>query len=141
MSIDELRAIARGDEEKIPLPLRLVLDVDDLSNLELLDGEGHLIRRWERPDRADYGRIGDEVSRLATEFAERPSKTETSSPEDGPTVPEPDRIGTRSESPNGARFVEIAERIAREGGIPSIPDPVAWQREIRQERTFPGFES
>jgi hypothetical protein len=32
------------------------------------------------------------------------------------------------------------QRIADRGGIPSIPDPVAWQREIRQDRPLSGRE-
>jgi CO/xanthine dehydrogenase Mo-binding subunit len=32
------------------------------------------------------------------------------------------------------RFIEIADQIAKSGGIKSIPDPVAWQREQRKDR-------
>ena len=42
--------------------------------------------------------------------------------------------------PNGKRAVEILKRIADRGGIRSIPDPVAWQREIRKDRPLPGRE-
>ena len=36
--------------------------------------------------------------------------------------------------------VDALERIARRGGIKSIPDPVAWQREVRRDRVLPGRE-
>jgi hypothetical protein len=32
------------------------------------------------------------------------------------------------------------ERLAARGGIRSIPDPVAWQREQRKDRPLPGRE-
>lgn len=38
------------------------------------------------------------------------------------------------------RRVEALERIAERGGIKSIPDPVAWQREMREDRPLPGRE-
>jgi hypothetical protein len=36
--------------------------------------------------------------------------------------------------------VEALERIARRGGIASIPDPVEWQREVRSDKPLPGRE-
>lgn len=38
------------------------------------------------------------------------------------------------------RRVEALERIAERGGIKSMPDPVAWQREMREDRPLPGRE-
>ena len=38
------------------------------------------------------------------------------------------------------RRVAALERIAARGGIKSIPDPVAWQREMREDRPLPGRE-
>ena len=38
----------------------------------------------------------------------------------------------------GARMKAALERIAARGGIQSIPDPVAWQREMREDRPLPG---
>jgi len=38
------------------------------------------------------------------------------------------------------RRVEALERLAAMGGIKSIPDPSAWQREIREDRPLPGRE-
>lgn len=38
------------------------------------------------------------------------------------------------------KMVAALERLARNGGIKSIPDPAAWQREIRQDRPLPGRE-
>jgi len=42
--------------------------------------------------------------------------------------------------PNGQRAMAALERIAENGGIQSIVDPVAWQREIRKDRPLPGRE-
>jgi len=38
------------------------------------------------------------------------------------------------------RRIEALERLAAMGGIKSIPDPSAWQREIREDRPLPGRE-
>jgi hypothetical protein len=38
----------------------------------------------------------------------------------------------------GQAMAEAMQRIADSGGIPAIPDPVAWQREIRRDRPLPG---
>ena len=40
---------------------------------------------------------------------------------------------------DGDRAVEILRRIAKRGTLAkAIPDPAAWQREIRQDRPLPG---
>jgi hypothetical protein len=39
-----------------------------------------------------------------------------------------------------ANAVSALEELARAGGIASIPDPAAWQREIREDRPLPGRE-
>jgi hypothetical protein len=39
-----------------------------------------------------------------------------------------------------ARAVAALARLAAEGGIQSIPDPAAWEREIRRDRPLPGRE-
>jgi hypothetical protein len=36
--------------------------------------------------------------------------------------------------------VEALAELAAAGGISSIPDPAAWEREIRQDRPLPGRE-
>lgn len=41
---------------------------------------------------------------------------------------------------NWEQAVNALRRIASRGGIRSIPDPVAWQREIRKDRPLPGRE-
>jgi hypothetical protein len=38
----------------------------------------------------------------------------------------------------GRAMAEALQRIADAGGVPAIPDPVAWQREIRRDRPLPG---
>lgn len=47
---------------------------------------------------------------------------------------------TKRSEPNGKRAMAILEKIADRGGIKSIVDPVAWQREIRKDRPLPGRE-
>ena len=44
----------------------------------------------------------------------------------------------RPRVPSGRKLADILRRLARENAVPSIPDPVAWQREIRQDRVLPG---
>jgi hypothetical protein len=48
---------------------------------------------------------------------------------------------TRDEEIWARQRVEALERLAALGGIKSIPDPVAWQREIRKDRPLPGREN
>lgn len=38
------------------------------------------------------------------------------------------------------RALAAFQRLRARGGIKSIPDPVAWQREQRQDRSLPGRE-
>ena len=38
----------------------------------------------------------------------------------------------------GREMAAALEDMAAQGGIESIPDPVAWQREIRQDPPLPG---
>lgn len=40
--------------------------------------------------------------------------------------------------PNGEAVAAAMQALADSGGIKSIPDPVAWQREIRRDRPLPG---
>jgi hypothetical protein len=47
---------------------------------------------------------------------------------------------SEQKKPNGKLAVEALEKLAAMGGIKSIPDPVAWQREIRKDRPLPGRE-
>jgi len=39
---------------------------------------------------------------------------------------------------SGRRMAEALERLALDGGVPSITDPVQWQREQREDREVPG---
>lgn len=39
---------------------------------------------------------------------------------------------------NGAKMAKLMAKMAKKGGIKSIPDPAAWQREIRKDRILPG---
>lgn len=39
----------------------------------------------------------------------------------------------------GEKMARCLEKLAKTGGIQGIPDPVAWQRELRKDRAiFPG---
>lgn len=40
----------------------------------------------------------------------------------------------------GAHMKAALDKLAEMGGIKSIPDPLAWQREIREDRPLPGRE-
>lgn len=43
----------------------------------------------------------------------------------------------KKKSVNGKKMVRSLEKLASLGGVKSIPDPVAWQREIRKDRKLP----
>ena len=38
----------------------------------------------------------------------------------------------------GEAMAAALQKIADAGGVPAIPDPVEWQREIRRDRPLPG---
>lgn len=42
--------------------------------------------------------------------------------------------------PDPVKALAALQRIADRGGIPSIPDPSAWQREIRKDKPLYGRE-
>ena len=48
--------------------------------------------------------------------------------------------GTADSAELRRQRVAALERIAARGGIKSIADPVAWQREMREDRPLPGRE-
>ena len=56
------------------------------------------------------------------------------------TVLPNDEDAARPHVPSGRGLVDILKRLARENPIPSIPDPVVWQKETRQDRALPGRE-
>lgn len=39
----------------------------------------------------------------------------------------------------GKAMARALEALARAGGIAAIPDPLEWQREVRQDRALPGW--
>ncbi len=45
-----------------------------------------------------------------------------------------------AQEPSGRRLATILNRLAQENTVPSIPDPVVWQKELRQDRELPGRE-
>jgi hypothetical protein len=62
---------------------------------------------------------------------------------DGPTPVEITILRTETEEERrarGRRAAEALQALADAGGISSIEDPVAWQREIRRDRPLPGRE-
>ena len=72
----------------------------------------------------------DEVPLLAT-FAETPVLV---------TLLPAKKSSRSDKAERGRRMKEALEALARLGGIKSIPDPVAWQREMREDRPLPGRE-
>jgi len=47
---------------------------------------------------------------------------------------------TLTQTASGPRMAEILQQMADRNALSQIPDPVAWQREIRQDRSLPGRE-
>ncbi|HET6575813.1 MAG TPA: hypothetical protein VFG68_19585 [Fimbriiglobus sp.] len=45
-----------------------------------------------------------------------------------------------SREERGKRMAAALERLAARGGVASIPDPLAWEREQREDRPLPGRE-
>jgi len=56
------------------------------------------------------------------------------------TVLPPLELAEGERRERGAGMAAALREIAARGGIRSIPDPVAWQREIREDRPLPGRE-
>ena len=54
------------------------------------------------------------------------------------SVWEEDRDELQDRKERRARAAAALREIAKRGGVPEIPDPVAWQREIRKDRPLPG---
>ena len=54
------------------------------------------------------------------------------------------KLDSKSEEPElsdeerSEKLYQLMEEMAASGGIESIKDPVAWQKEIRKERSLPG---
>jgi hypothetical protein len=49
--------------------------------------------------------------------------------------------GGVSDTERGSRMVAALTRIAERGGVEGIQDPVAWERETRQDRPLPGRQN
>ena len=45
---------------------------------------------------------------------------------------------TLREPERQAKIIQALEELAAQGGIQGIPDPVAWQRDVRADRELPG---
>lgn len=56
------------------------------------------------------------------------------------TVLEPSGMTESERRERGAGMAAALREIASRGGIKSIPDPVAWQREMREDKPQPGRE-
>lgn len=39
---------------------------------------------------------------------------------------------------DGARMARVLEKLAKLNPMPEVDDPVAWQRDIREDRALPG---
>ncbi len=44
---------------------------------------------------------------------------------------------TKDQLSNGKEVAALMQELAESGGLSAIKDPVAWQREIRQDRKLP----
>lgn len=118
--VSDIHELVRTDEQGAHLPLRLRSDEGGRRIVELLDySSGDLIRRWECDDDIDLAHLSIELLKQASGIASEPSASD----------PSPSRYGPA---------VAALERIAKRGGITSIPDPDAWLREIREDRPLPG---
>ncbi|NEN22780.1 hypothetical protein G3O08_04605 [Cryomorpha ignava] len=49
-------------------------------------------------------------------------------------------VRSKEEKVRSEKLYQLMTEMAKSGGIKSIPDPAAWQREIRKDRTLPGRE-
>jgi hypothetical protein len=58
----------------------------------------------------------------------------------GPTLVEITILHPETEEERRQFAVDALTELAEAGGIKSIPDPAAWQREIRRDRPLPGRE-
>ena len=58
------------------------------------------------------------------------SRTSDATPIEGERPPEVERPSRRA--------AEALRKLSEQGGFKSIPDPVAWQREIRKDRPLAG---
>jgi hypothetical protein len=55
------------------------------------------------------------------------------------TMAEPEALS--NEAACGQQMAAILEKLAERGAVGEIQDPVAWQRELRQDRPLPGREN
>jgi hypothetical protein len=51
------------------------------------------------------------------------------------TIAEQSEVANKS---GGSRMAAALERLAQDGGVPFISDPVQWQRQQREDRNIPG---
>jgi hypothetical protein len=49
--------------------------------------------------------------------------------------------GPEKTTPNGEALYSLMTEMAKSGGIKSIPEPLTWQKELRQDRTLYGREN
>lgn len=54
------------------------------------------------------------------------------------TVLREERLSALRKASSGKRMAEALEKLAARDATSRIEDPVAWQREIRRDRTLPG---
>ena len=54
------------------------------------------------------------------------------------TVARPEKFSELPKGERGRRMRAALENLARSNAFAEIKDPVAWQREIRKDRTLPG---
>ncbi len=54
------------------------------------------------------------------------------------TVLRDERLSASRAADTGKRMASALEKLATSGAVADIKDPVAWQREMRQDRRLPG---
>ena len=60
----------------------------------------------------------------------------------GGALAAPYPFATKDPNTGRARIPDVRlDKLAAMGGLSSIPDPSAWQREVREDRLLPGHEN
>lgn len=70
------------------------------------------------------------------QWLDKPPKSRQSVPVHITLIPREDERGTRGKAMAGA-----LEALAREGGVKCVVDPVAWQKQVREDKPLLGRDS
>ena len=124
--LDKLPEYARPTERGARIDLRLYVYPDGHGNIQLVRESGHggAQQPVDRPDEAL-----DALRRLWERAAALNERPDIAS----------DEVETRRE--RGRRMADALEQLANRNAFSEITDPVAWQRETRQDRPLPTRDS